>query len=147
MSKMLSLLVGLHFHPPAKSIVSHLPTGAKVRLQPEPGNQYDVNAIQVLFNGSDLPVAPDEEYRNEREKDFLSQGFSEEEIRNAEEEWHLGYIAKTGGKPLQGTSWIGNVEVKEALDYWAGEGFKKEYTASLTFGPAGEPLIAIQVEE
>lgn len=145
MSKMLSLLVGVHFRPPAKALVAHLPAGAPVYLQPEPGNQYDENAIQVLFDGAELPKIEDEEARNARETDFLSQGFSEEEIRDNPEMWHLGYIAKTGGKPLAGKPWAGNVEVKKALQ--KGDGEIREYTASLAFGPAGEALVSITIQE
>lgn len=145
MTKLLCLLVGMHFRPPAKAILQHLPTGAKVRLEAEPGNQYDPNAIRVLFNGDDLPAADDIDQRNAREADFLSQGFSEEEIRQAPEEWQLGYIAKSGGKPLAGKPWVGNVEVLRDIHREAGD--FKEHTASLLFGPAGEPLVAIEIEE
>lgn len=145
MRRMLCLLVGMYFRPPAKAILQHLPSGAALRLQPEPGNQYDENAIQVLFNGEDLPILEDEGRRAEREGDFLSQGFSEEEIRNSPEEWHLGYIAKSGGKSLQNMPWAGNAELREIMEVDAGHMIA--HVASLAFGPAGEPLVAIEIED
>jgi len=47
-------LVGAHFHPPAKALLSVLRTGSALELRREPDNPYDPNAIGVWLHLADL---------------------------------------------------------------------------------------------
>ena len=47
MTILISLLVGAHFRPPAKQLLTALPAGQSLLLIPEPDNPYDSNAVKV----------------------------------------------------------------------------------------------------
>ena len=84
-------LVGVHFHPPARALLSALRTNTPLRLQREPDNPYDPNAIGVWLDISDI------DYDTAIDVDALSgYGFTPDEIV-ATGCWQLGHIAaKTG---------------------------------------------------
>ncbi len=82
-------LVGMHFRPPAKVILGVLTPGTALRLQREPDNAYDANAVQVFVASADIP----EDNHPILEHTAESFGFSLTEILE-QDEWHLGYIAK-----------------------------------------------------
>lgn len=89
-------LVGMKFRPPAIKIVECLPASAVLRLEQEPSNAYDGDAIKVIVNGSEIAPALETEFLD---KAFEGFGFTGAEIKSAE--WFIGYIAnseKTGGK-------------------------------------------------
>jgi len=108
--KLTSLLVGMHFRPPAKTLLASLPSGTPLRLQPEPENPFDPLAVAVFvspaaFPASQLPIL---------ESALPNNGFTLEEIQ-AQNEWHLGYVAASDGKPLvkanaSGANLVGNAE-------------------------------------
>jgi len=133
--KLIGLLVGMHFRPPAVALVKNCHAGIPLFLQPEPENPYDSNAIRVMLDGADLRGT------QELERDLLSQGFEMEEVMRNDSLWQLGYLAKTGGKPLAGKPWAGNVEVTQHL------GPDVLPVCEMAFGPAGEPLVVIRFEE
>lgn len=86
---MILSIVGAKFRPPANAIIQVLPAGAELELKPEPGNPYDVNAIQVLVRSSQIPPGQSEELAI-RAKGY---GSSLESILS-QEEWHLGYVPR-----------------------------------------------------
>ena len=80
-------IVGAHFRPPAKVLLSQLPSSTPLYLQREPDNQYDPNAIKVLCRGEDVPQSED------LENALLGTGYEGHEIAS-QEYWHLGYIPR-----------------------------------------------------
>lgn len=97
MSK-LALLVGSHFHPPAKALLAHLPTGATVQLHPDAENPYDAfgKAVAVFVSPRELP----EEEHSGLEEDLRQFGWTIEDFLHSEP-LQLGHLAQEGGRPLQ----------------------------------------------
>ena len=52
MPTFLTPIVGTHFHPPAKLLLTKLPVGTPLILSPTPDNPYDSNAIEILLASS-----------------------------------------------------------------------------------------------
>lgn len=50
-------IVGLSFHAPAAEILGVTPTGTPLKLDPEPSNPHDPNAIKVLIDLNDLSAS------------------------------------------------------------------------------------------
>ena len=125
----LTRLVGSHFRPPAQLILENLPASTPLILSPEPENPYDEQAIKVILASENLglPENADEELANYGSSigDLMEMG-----------EIHLGYIAKSGGKPADGLP--GNVEVLELM------ATSPNYTAELAFTPEGKALVKVQ---
>lgn len=123
----LCAIVGMHFRPPAKAIMACLPTGAELRLEREPGNEYDPHAIKVFVQSSAIPAS------QHSDLDLQASGFgSSLEAILDQQEWHVGYIAS---KPPKGR---GGLILAPALAprLDAGEKFK----ATLQFDGAGAPI-------
>lgn len=126
------LLVGMHFNPPAKLLLSALPSGVSLRLQPEPENPWDEAAVKVLVEPSQIPFAM-LDYLDQALQDM---GFQLEEVLAAPE-WMLGHLAASGGKPLSKVPGLqGNLEFREALA-------SGQRRASLAFDAAGNPLVVL----
>lgn len=95
MSGQRSLIVGAHFRPPAKGLLSALPAGSKLVARREPSNAYDPNAIQVIWpttgcdSGKGIGLSWDDVQKN-----VEGFGSSADEIFS-QPEWHLGYIPRT----------------------------------------------------
>src|SRR5712692_3567998 len=96
--KTYSPLVGAHFRPPAKAILGVLPNSTPLRLEREPSNDYDPNAIKVLAASSAIPQS---QY-GELEAQALGFGFDTEAIL-AQEWHHLVYVAAKPSKGRSGT--------------------------------------------
>jgi hypothetical protein len=113
-------LVGAHFHPPAKLILSWLRAGTALKLRREPDNPFDSNAIGVWVHLMALP------YDVQIDVDALAgYGFSIEDLLQARQ---LGHIAaKTGEAAI----------IAPLLD--AGE----EPTATLGFDMRGIPTVKL----
>lgn len=129
---MKTLLVGSHFRPPAVAVLAHLPAGAKLRLQPEADNPYDEHAIRVYVPASEIPSSE----HPALEAELPAFGSSLEEVLALGEIW-LGYLAASGGRPLQkaqmaDSSIVGNQEASEAT------------SGRLAFGPSGDALVVIE---
>src|SRR5882672_10420402 len=106
-------IVGAHFRPPAKALLACLPAGHPLWLRPEPTNEYDENAVQVLLHSASLqPLLAEPFIKDELERQLSGQGFDLEQVF-AEPEWHLGYLPKAakGNTALQ--EW--NVGVQKAI--------------------------------
>lgn len=133
-------LVGARQRPPAQALLEALPAGAQLGLQPEPENPYDSSAVRVM-------VGPEEiSWSQELEEKLEGYGFTREELE-AVELIQLGYLAASGGKPLEkarqavdGAGLVGNAEVLEAT---AGQVFE----AMLGFSMSGAPEVRITVKE
>lgn len=123
MPHLTSLLVGMHFRPPAKQILSGLPPGTQLTLVLQDDNPYDDQAIAVMLEAlpGDFPDAV-----------LNGTGFDRVDL-----DWplHLGFVAASGGKPLQKAGLaVGNREFRQARSAWPAEG-------TLRFGGDGEPLV------
>ena len=100
-------IVGAHFRPPAKALLSILPTGTALLARPEPENEHDPNAIMVVLLTSSIPHS----HAPAIATAVAGYGFSSDDIFEAAE-WHVGYIPakisvflapKMGGQEAQGT--------------------------------------------
>lgn len=144
MTSLLTLLVGSHFVPPAKALLSNLPRGISLLLEHDPGNPYDENAVKVLLWPAAIPAMVYEEL----ELALPGMGSSLEEVLASPEGLMLGHLAKSGGGPLlkylaaQGGDLVGNVEFLEVMreTETSGEG----YSAKLEFDGAGNPMVSLE---
>jgi len=90
-----SLIVGAHFRPPAKGLLTCLPAGSKLLARREPSNAYDVNAIQVIWPTAGLDAANGIGLSKDAVQAAVEGfGSSADEVF-AQSEWHLGYIPRT----------------------------------------------------
>ena len=120
-------IVGSHYRPPAKALLSVLPAGTILLARPEPENQYDPNAIMVVLHTSDIPHT----HRDAIAAAVAGYGFTVDEIFCAAE-WHLGYIpAKIAMhlvKRMEGQEHEGKLAFdllgKPKIDLPIGEGFE-----------------------
>lgn len=125
-----TLLVGMHFHPPAKLVLEHLPVGCPFQLRAEPDNPYDEKAIGVWLRPSDIPDSQHEALRAE----LPLSGYDLDELL-VEDELFIGHVAATGGKPLEKAGMTqGTLDVHE-------HGLPCE--AKLGFSLDGKPLLII----
>lgn len=94
-------IVGAHYRPPAKAILSILPIGQELELIPDPygentGNFHDdPNAIAVWIDGSSINTNLE---LQEVEEKLHAYGFSTDQI--VSESWHLGYIPREVAKDI-----------------------------------------------
>lgn len=110
---MIHPIVGAHYRPPAKAILSALPSGTALLLRPEPTNEADPNAIQVLVESKHIT------WSDLLDQEASRYGSSGDEILTTPE-WHLGYIPRTEA-------------AKFTLD--------GDRPGRLTFDPTGKPCI------
>jgi hypothetical protein len=82
-------IVGSKYRPPASTILSILPVGQELELVPEPGNEFDENAIAVWIDGSAINTNLELEVV---ESKFQEAGYTTDTI--VSDSWHLGYIPK-----------------------------------------------------
>lgn len=85
-------IVGMHFRPPAKSILQVLHMGCPLHVVPEPENSYDTNALRIEVASADIK----EEMHDTLNTLAAGQGFTTEDIL-AQEYWQLGYIEAKNG--------------------------------------------------
>lgn len=117
-------IVGAHFRPPAKALLSVLPAGTALLARPEPENEHDPNAIMVVLPVASVPHT----HREVIATAVAGYGFSSDDIFEAAE-WHVGYIpAKIA------------VFLAPKLD-------GQEAPGTLTFDLAGKPKISLPIGE
>lgn len=146
-----SLIVGSHFRPPAKQLLAAAAAGTALTLQPEAENPYDEWAIKVFLDPAAIPANLHEELSGTLE----GTGMDLDEVLNNGSIF-IGYVAKTGGKPLAGTGYVGNQDFYETLTGTE----PGELPASVTdlvmdwddvpscrlgFSPEGKPTITMEV--
>jgi hypothetical protein len=128
------LIVGAHFRPPAKQVLSHLPSGAELRLVPEPDNPYDEFAIRVMVR----PAAVPGEVWDSLDAALLGTGMDLDELM-AQDEIQLGYVASAGNKKAEGFDH--NQIIGDAVFGKVGA----IYTAKLGFAEDGRALVLVEV--
>lgn len=137
-------LVGAHFRPPAKALLAVLPAGHSLLLCPEPSNEYDANAVQVVLRTASLDLLLETPaFGEELDAQLAGQGHSLETLREADE-WHLGYLprAAKGNPTLE--AW--NVEVQKAIHEVAPADDNGQHScvpAALSFDSTGKPTVII----
>lgn len=131
-----SLLVGAHFHPPAKLLLEHLPTGTPLELIPEPDNPYDESGL-ALGVWLRPEAVPESQWASLRET-LPGMGQDWDQVLFIGEPLQLGHLAKSGGKPLAGTDYVGTEE-------WNKGG--SPLSATLHFDPQGRALLVAQSRE
>ena len=87
MPTFLTPIVGTHFHPPAKLLLTKLPVGTPLILSPTPDNPYDSNAIEILLASSNKIAWTEFE-----KDDLLGYGISPEDLEEPDHLWMLGFI-------------------------------------------------------
>lgn len=122
---MLTLLVGAHFRPPAKLIISALPNGTPLRLEAEPDNPYDEAAIRVYVSVDEIPEGEHEHLAEQ----LPSCGWTIDQLLGEGELW-LGYLPTARNKDL----------AEYALAH-CNEHFAQHTHARLRFAPDGQPLV------
>ncbi len=142
-------IVGQHFRPPAKALLAIIPAGHPLLLQPEPTNEYDENAVQVVLRTTSLEaLMADEAWRDNAEMELSGQGHSLETIFE-QDEWQLGYLPKVakGNPALQ--EWnvgvqraIHQVCAEEVSDY-ENEQSPAQVQCSLSFDGSGKPVAIV----
>lgn len=139
-----TLIVGAHFRPPAKQLLGHLPTGAKLQLLPQDDNPYDPAAVQVLVDPLQVPS----ERWEQLDQELLETGNTVEQIMSAGPV-QLGFVPAQGGKPLEKARAIrpdllGNEQVRELLGHE--QSGQIALSASLTFAIDGSPMAELSWE-
>lgn len=133
MTKLTISLVGMHFRPPAKQLISVMPAGAQLRLVPEPENPYDPKAVQVWGKVWEIPPG---QYTT-LESALVGTGHDIWEVRE-QNEFQLGYLADSDGKATRGKP--GN---REAAVLAGGVGWSG-LQARLGFDPDGKPTVELE---
>lgn len=128
-------LVGMHFRPPAKEVLSVLPLNTTLILRPEPENQYDMNAVAVLVDMADFPTRLIPLLDT-----ILPMPFEAVELC-ANGLLHLGYLAASGKKTAQGGP--GNVEALLLISNYGLDNL----TTELGSAPEGYPTVNISLKE
>ncbi len=106
-------LVGAHFRPPAKALLACLPAGHPLALRPEPTNEYDENAVQVVLRTTSLsPLTDDPFFSDELNTQLEGAGFDLASVLG-ESEWHLGYLPRAAKGNAKLEEW--NVGVQQAV--------------------------------
>ena len=82
-------IVGAHYRPPAKLLISVLPIGTPLFLLAEPDNAYDPNAIMVMLETQNIPDEADEVLEQQ-----LPEFGLDLDMITSQDQWHLGYIPK-----------------------------------------------------
>ncbi len=147
MTTLYALLVGSHFRPPAKCVLSSLPSGTSLTLRPEPENPYDSEAVAVYLSPREIPESAHESLSRE----LPSFGSSLDELLSQEEPLHLGYLARESNKDLKKRAESTGLELQTAAEVLQIDHVRAPFgkienlaEASLLWGPNGESLIKIE---
>lgn len=142
--RLLSPLVGSHFHPPAKQVLQALVAGQPLLLVPDPSNPYDAKAVKVFVNlHGTFPVARIPEL----DEVLAGTGFTAVELLANPEPLMIGHLADSDGKVItkaregaQGTglALVGN---REFAEWAASHCLEAPWPARLAFTPNGQPAV------
>jgi hypothetical protein len=139
-------IVGAHFRPPAKALLACLPAAHPLFLRPEPQNEYDENAVQVLLRSTTLlPMLEDPFVKDELIGQLAGQGFDLDSVLT-EPEWPLGYLPRAAKGNAELEAW--NLRVQQVIHQVCSTvSFMNDEVpvvdASLAFDAAGKPAISI----
>ena len=135
-------LVGMHFNPPAKQVLAILPAGTPFRLEAEPDNPYDPEAIVVLLDLEPVVDALDKlpEVCQLLEESLVGTGFDLAEIRQGGT-MKMGHVGASGRGPCQKLGLPGTQEVHELAEGL--EGGLEDLGATLAFTPDGVPTLLL----
>lgn len=122
-------LVGAHFRPPAKAIISSLPAGCQLRLEAEPENPYDPKAIQVWVRGELCE-------REALEIGLAGTGFDVDDVLVGD--WQLGFLPDSDGKACKASALPGNREAAEFIS-----AHPDGLVCWLAFAPDGKPEVIL----
>jgi len=121
-----SPIVGMHFRPPAKAIVAHLPLDTALELRQDPENPYSTTgkAVKVFVDMTKLPAS----FWAAAEADLASQGGEREELEI--EPIMIGFVAEAKNHEAQAAIFA----IVE--DY--------PYIAAFSRDPAGKPIVIVR---
>lgn len=145
MPKYTSLIVGVHFRPPAKQVLAHCTAGVPIQLAEDNENAYDVAAVRVNFDPANIPAS---EYET-LESELLEAGVTLEQLMSGGP-IQLGFVSAQDGKPLSKArlyepELLGNQQVRELMGN--GQDPDRPYYCELGFGADGSPRLHIIVED
>lgn len=133
-------LVGGHFRPPAKQVLSVLHSGCPLALVPEPENPYDPKAIKVMLDPADILVSQHEALA------AALDGVCDLDSVMLDGRLHVGYVADSTGKVCQKRGEPGNGQLAEVVNGWNGDGMEwEDVAASLTFAPDGQAMVTVSL--
>lgn len=130
------LIVGSHFRPPAKLLLSSVPTGTALSLELEPDNAYDPQAVKVLLDPSAVPagqrdnLTPALEGYGTNWEDLLANGPR-----------HVGYVQSTVSAKQPLPAGFTTAKTLQPL-LLASAGCE---TSVLQFTPAGAPMLTLEL--
>lgn len=148
MNKLTTLLVGVHFHPPSKTILANVPAGLQVILRANPENPYDQDAILVELEGEALAelLATRPDLGTRLEVALPDQGVTLEQLLSTGP-IVLGHVAASNGKPLaKGQTEVGMPRLSGTME-WKEPQAAESYQARLDFAPSGTALVVVEWEE
>lgn len=111
MKSALATIVGMHYRPPAKALIAAIPVNTKLRLEPEPDNPHDPNAVAVWLDTVEIPdsamIALDEAKNGLWCYDMTIHDLA------ARDAWQLGYISREEAEVLRSLSYepIGTFQI------------------------------------
>lgn len=132
-------LVGMHFRPPAKWVLEHLPANTELRLVPEPENPYDPKAIKVLVEPRFIPESQHEALREK----LLGTGYDLDELLALGSPIWLGFVGDSEGKLCREAGLPGNGDVAGMARDRGCE--VADLLASLGFQLDGKPAVHVSV--
>ncbi len=142
MTKLIGLIVGSHFKPPAKLLLENLPKGTPLSLEPDPENPYDPNAIKVFVNAGSIPEGRYETL----EAALPSMGVNGMDEILSTEDWFLGHLGASEGKPLIKAREATGDDYKGTLEFLL---YKQENgdfgQCQLGFNSLGNPTVEMEV--
>lgn len=128
-------LVGAHFRPPAKQVLSALAAATKLLLVPEPENPYDAKAIAVYWQSADAD--PETQARVIDAMAGTGAEFAELGLLQ------LGYVADSDGKACKQYGFPGNREIAATIAMLCGGEASWPAAASLAFDAKGFPQVVV----
>jgi hypothetical protein len=131
-------IVGAYFRAPAKAILQALPADTPLRIQPEPENERDPDAVAVWVATSAIPADCHEDLNVWG----TGQGFPLEAILE-QPFWHLGYIPATSNQKEGPIGAAFRAGLTPALLQRAHDGRPDFYPGVLCFGPDGRPSVRL----
>lgn len=120
-------IVGMKFRPPAQGILNVLAAGFPLVLRREPGNQYDVNAVQVIVESAANFAELNEAFVNEK---LAGYGFTKDDVL-ARLPFQIGYI------PREDAERIAPLVDELGRPAWRGV---------LSFSATGQPRVNFQLQ-